>query len=132
MVQVDIASDPTSLLPFADRLIDAISQQTSAAFNGLDMDAPTTTLRLCKHLMQTLSGFFDHKTLGEAVSAEALAVLMAELAGRLLDTAGQPAAGAVGSLSKVLNMVLIRIFHHADQNACFAFVHSSMALYDTC
>lgn len=129
MVQVDIASDPTSLLPFADRLIDAISQQTQAAFNGLDSNTPTSTLRLCKHLMQTLSGFFDHKSLGEAVSSDALTVLLAELAGRLLDTADQPTTGAVGSLSKVLNMVMIRIFHHADQNACFTFVYPGPTPY---
>jgi cytoskeleton-associated protein 5 len=127
-IQMEISSDPTSLIPEADHLIEVIVHQMSIAFANLDRNTPQVTLRLCKHLMQSLSAFFDHKALGQAVSPAALTLLLAELTGRLLDTADKPETEAISSLSKVLNMVLIRIFHHSDQSACFRYVPSSYAL----
>lgn len=122
LVQADITTDPDSLLAHADQLVDTICQQIPAAFDGLDGNTSQSVLRLCKHLLQTLAGFFDNRTLAEAVSAEVLTVVLAELAGRLIDTSENQASEAVASLSKVLNMVLIRIFHYTDQGACFTYV----------
>lgn len=118
-VQQLIATRPESLLRNADELIEALVRKMSVAFSGLDSDTSLPLLRLCKHIMQTLSHFFDNKSLGQSVSSDALTILLAELAGRLLDTAENQASKAIASLSKVLNMVLIRIFHHANQTACF-------------
>ena len=103
----------------ADQLTEAVSMQMRLAFDGLDASTSQAVLRLCKHLMQTLSTFFDHKQLASAVSRDALGRLLEELTRRLLETADNPASESIMSLSKVLNMVLIRIFHHADQSACF-------------
>jgi cytoskeleton-associated protein 5 len=47
---------------------------------------------------------------------------LGELTHRLLDTADSSAGDAVSNISKVLNMVLIRIFHHSEQSSCFGFV----------
>lgn len=105
-------------MPEADQLIDVISLQMQVAFAGLERDTPPAVLRLCKHLMQTLSSFFDRKALGQSVSPDVLKTLLSELTGRLLDSAENPASEEIASLSKVLNMVLIRIFHSSDQSAC--------------
>lgn len=118
-VQVVIASSPESLVSYADDLIESITAKMALGFSDLGRSTPQVKLRLCKHLMQALSTFFDHRTLGQAVSTPVLTDLLAELTGRLLDTAENPETEAISSLSKVLNMVLIRIFHHADANACF-------------
>jgi cytoskeleton-associated protein 5 len=129
-VQVEIAAHPESLVAEADNLIDAVTLKMELGFTDLNRQSSQATLRLCKHLMQTLSSFFDHRTLGQAVSTESLTALLAELTGRLLDTAENPASDAITSLSKVLNMVLIRIFHHADQSACFRLACVSLAPRD--
>ncbi|SGZ22076.1 BQ5605_C022g09426 [Microbotryum silenes-dioicae] len=117
-VQTEIATNYDALLPQADALIDAITLQMALGFEDLHKDSSHAKLRLCKHLMQTLSSFFDHRTLGQAISTPALTSLLAELTGRLLDTADSSGSDAIASLSKVLNMVLIRIFHHSDQTVC--------------
>jgi cytoskeleton-associated protein 5 len=119
VVQRQITEDTANLAGQADPLISAITMQMASAFEGLDADTPQATLRLCKHLMQTLSGFFDQKTLSLAVSREALIGLLAELTKRLLETAASEASEAISSLSKVLNMVLIRIFHNANRASTF-------------
>ena len=118
-LQVVIASSPESLVPHADFLVETITAKMGLGFSDLNRQTAQVQLRLCKHLMQTLSSFFDHRTLGQGVTTPVLTDLLAELTGRLLDTAENPASEAISSLSKVLNMVLIRIFHHADANACF-------------
>lgn len=121
-IQSDISQQPETLLADADQLIDALTRQIPVAFDHLDADSPQPVLRLCKHLMSTLSLFFDHKTLGQAVSVDTLSPLLAELTSRLLQTADNTTSESIASLSKVLNMVLIRIFHHADQSVCFGCV----------
>lgn len=118
-IQVVIASSPESLVPYANDLVENITAKMGLGFSDLNQRTSHVKLRLCKHLMQALSSFFDHRTLGQAVSTPVLTDLLAELTGRLLDTAENPETEAISSLSKVLNMVLIRIFHHADSNACF-------------
>jgi cytoskeleton-associated protein 5 len=118
-IQKDIANRPASLMITADALIHAIVEQMQRAFSDLRPSTEASTLRLCKHLMQTLSAYFDEAHLSKATSQEALVELLAELARRLLETADCAGSEAIGSLSKVLNMVLIRIFHNADKNACF-------------
>ncbi|GAA6054178.1 hypothetical protein JCM3770_002818 [Rhodotorula araucariae] len=102
-----------------DALIDAITARMELGFTNLGADTPPAQLRLCKHLMQTLSAFFDKRTLSQQVSRLPLTGLLADLTGRLLDTADNPVSEPIQSLSKVLNMVLIRVFHNADQNVCF-------------
>lgn len=119
VVQRQISDDTATLAAQADQLMAALTMQMSSAFEGLHADTPQATLRLCKHLMQTLSGFFDQKTLSLAVSREALIGLLAELTKRLLETAASEASEAISSLSKVLNMVLIRIFHNATRSSTF-------------
>lgn len=118
-VQKAIVDDRQSLVSQASALINAISAQMTFAFDGLNESTPQPTLRLCKHLMQTLSGFFDQQELSLAVPKATLAVLLEELTKRLLETADSGASDAIVSLSKVLNMVLIRIFHNSDNSACF-------------
>lgn len=118
-LQKSIASNPESLEAHASSLVDAVSGQMAFAFEGLNEDTPQNTLRLCKHLMQTLSAFFDQRSLSLAVPKATLATLLAELTKRLLETAASAASEAIVSLSKVLNMVLIRIFHNSDNSACF-------------
>ena len=118
-VQRRVTESPDELAMQADALMEALSAQMASAFEGLDAQTPQSTLRLCKHLMQTLSGFFDQKTLSLAVSKDSLIVLLGELTKRLLETAASEASEAITSLSKVLNMVLIRIFHNADRSSTF-------------
>lgn len=118
-VQKTIIENSEALITQATPLISAMSAQMTFAFEGLDQNTPQPTLRLCKHLMQTLSGFFDHRNLSLAVSKAALATLLGELTKRLLETADSGASDAIVSLSKVLNMVLIRIFHNSDNSSCF-------------
>lgn len=118
-VQRQITDDTATLAAQADQLMAAMTMQMGSAFEGLHADTPQAILRLCKHLMQTLSGFFDQKTLSLAVSREALIGLLAELTKRLLETAASEASEAISSLSKVLNMVLIRIFHNATRASTF-------------
>lgn len=127
-LQAKIIGTPEALVPEADHLIEVIVEQMSVAFSDIGRNTPQSKLRLCKHLMQTLSAFFEHKVLGHAVSAEFLTLLLAELTGRLLDTSESTESEAISSLSKVLNMVLIRIFHHADQTAVFRCVFSVLFL----
>ncbi|KAK4053177.1 hypothetical protein OIV83_001912 [Microbotryomycetes sp. JL201] len=119
-VQALIARSPDALESFADATIDAVLAQMPAGFDSLTKTTPQSQLRLCKHLMQSLSAFFDHRTLGQAVSPAVLKDLLADLTARLLDTAERPESEAISSLSKVLNMVLIRIFHHANANSVFS------------
>ncbi|KAM0755289.1 ARM repeat-containing protein [Meredithblackwellia eburnea MCA 4105] len=114
-VQAEIAGQPSQLIPEADSLMNAITNQMNIAFTGLNADSPSSVLRLAKHLMQTLTAFFDQKALAEAVSTHELTSLLGDLTGRLLDTAENPSSEAISSISKVLNMLLIRIFHNADQ-----------------
>ena len=121
-VQRQVTDSPEALAVQADALMEALSAQMASAFEGLDAETPQSTLRLCKHLMQTLSGFFDQKTLSLAVSKDSLIVLLGELTKRLLETAASEASEAITSLSKVLNMVLIRIFHNADRSSTFGYV----------
>ncbi|KAI5480254.1 microtubule associated protein [Pseudohyphozyma bogoriensis] len=123
-IQREIAAQPDFVGDSADALMYALTRQMSVAFTGLDGSSPPPVLRLCKHIMTTLTSFYDHKTLGKLVSTEALTTLLAELTGRLLDTADCSDTEAISSLSKVLNMVLIRIFHHAEQTACFSALFS--------
>lgn len=119
IVQSDIAHRPESLIGNADALIDAIATQMRITFENLDASTPPLTLRLCKHLMQTLSTFFDQIQLATSVSKDALVAILAQLTQRLQETADNPVSEHITSLSKVLNMVLIRIFHNADRSACF-------------
>jgi cytoskeleton-associated protein 5 len=118
-VQNDIANDPQRIAASSDELIRVICISSSKAFHHLDADTPQTTLRLCKHLMQTLSNFFDQKLLSVTVSREVLVLLLGELTQRLLETSSNAASDAITSLSKVLNMILIRIFHNTERSSCF-------------
>ncbi|OAV98650.1 hypothetical protein, variant [Puccinia triticina 1-1 BBBD Race 1] len=106
-IQADIAEQPDTLISTADAIVDVISTQMKIAFENLDVSTPPMKLRLCKHLMQTLSTLFDR--IG----------ILAQLTQRLQETADNPSSEHITSLSKVLNMVLIRIFHNADRSACF-------------
>jgi cytoskeleton-associated protein 5 len=119
VVQRRIAEDTQALIEQADALMEALTAQMAFAFQGLDKGTSQETLRLCKHLMQTLSSFFDQKALSLAVSKASLVKLLGELTKRLLETADSGASEAIVSLSKVLNMVLIRIFHNSDNSSCF-------------
>ncbi|KAG0145811.1 hypothetical protein CROQUDRAFT_658187 [Cronartium quercuum f. sp. fusiforme G11] len=127
-VQNDIANRPDSLIASADGLIDAIATQMRITFENLDAQTPPLTLRLCKHLMQTLSTFFDQTQLATAVSKDALISVLAQLTQRLQETADNPVSDHITSLSKVLNMVLIRIFHNADRSACFGALFTVLKL----
>ena len=119
LISREITKNSEHVLLQADTLIDALTAKMELGFTNLSADTPPAQLRLCKHLMQTLSAFFDKRTLSQQVSRMPLTGLLADLTGRLLDTADNPASEPIQSLSKVLNMVLIRIFHHSDQNVCF-------------
>ncbi|GAA5947554.1 hypothetical protein JCM3765_001726 [Sporobolomyces pararoseus] len=119
LVTREITKNSEHVLLQADSLIDALTNKMELGFTDLSADTSPAQLRLCKHLMQTLSAFFDKRTLSQQVSRMPLTGLLADLTGRLLDTADNPASEPIQSLSKVLNMVLIRIFHHSDQNVCF-------------
>lgn len=119
LISREITKNSEHVLLQADSLIDALTAKMELGFTNLSADTPPAQLRLCKHLMQTLSAFFDKRTLSQQVSRMPLTGLLADLTGRLLDTADNPASEPIQSLSKVLNMVLIRIFHHSDQNVCF-------------
>lgn len=121
-VQTEVSQRPDSLVSSADALVDAISTQMSIAFDGLSAATPQSTLRLCKHLMQTLSLFFDRPQLATAVSKDSLVRLLGQLTQRLQETANNSASDGITSLSKVLNMVLIRIFHNSERSACFGCV----------
>ncbi|BGO97975.1 Protein STU2 [Rhodotorula toruloides] len=115
----EITSNAENVLLHADALIDAATAKMELGFTSLSAATSPAQLRLCKHLMQVLSAFFDKRTLSQQVSRLPLTGLLADLTGRLLDTADNPVSEPIQSLSKVLNMVLIRIFHNADQNVCF-------------
>ncbi|GAA5893605.1 hypothetical protein JCM5296_002476 [Sporobolomyces johnsonii] len=119
LVTREITKNSEHVLLHADALVDAITAKMELGFTDLHAETSPAQLRLCKHLMQTLSAFFDKRTLSQQVSRMPLTGLLADLTGRLLDTADNPASEPIQSLSKVLNMVLIRIFHHSDQNVCF-------------
>ncbi|GAA5971652.1 hypothetical protein JCM11641_000672 [Rhodosporidiobolus odoratus] len=119
LVTREITKNSEHVLLHADQLIDAITARMELGFTNLGAGTAPAQLRLCKHLMQTLSAFFDKRTLSQQVSRLPLTGLLADLTGRLLDTADNPASEPIQSLSKVLNMVLIRIFHNSDQNVCF-------------
>ncbi|GAA5904142.1 Stu2p [Sporobolomyces salmoneus] len=119
LVTREITKNSEHVLLHADTLIDALTNKMELGFTDLSADTSPAQLRLCKHLMQTLSAFFDKRTLSQQVSRMPLTGLLADLTGRLLDTADNTASEPIQSLSKVLNMVLIRIFHHSDQNVCF-------------
>lgn len=118
-VQDDISHRPEKLVPKADQVLAAVTRAVGRSFEKLDAETPQTTLRLCKHLMQTLSAFFDQQELSQAASKDALVDLLQELTLRLLQTSENPASEAITSLSKVLNMILIRIFHNAKRSHCF-------------
>ncbi|GAA6034227.1 hypothetical protein JCM8097_003793 [Rhodosporidiobolus ruineniae] len=119
LITREITKNGEHVLLHADRLIDAITARMELGFTNLAAETSPAQLRVCKHLMQTLSAFFDKRTLSQQVSRLPLTGLLADLTGRLLDTADNPASEPIQSLSKVLNMVLIRIFHNSDQNVCF-------------
>ncbi|GAA5878237.1 hypothetical protein JCM16303_002695 [Sporobolomyces ruberrimus] len=119
LITREVTKNSEHVLLQADSLIDALTNKMELGFTDLSADTSPAQLRLCKHLMQTLSAFFDKRTLSQQVSRMPLTGLLADLTGRLLDTADNPASEPIQSLSKVLNMVLIRIFHHSDQNVCF-------------
>ena len=118
-LQRAIANQPTELLQLSDDIVTAISTQMHQGFGHLDAATPQNQLRLCKHLVQSLTAFFDNVTLGRAVSRDVLIMLMAELTQRLLETANTAGSEAMVSLGKVFNMVLIRIFHNSDRSASF-------------
>ncbi|BGP46329.1 hypothetical protein JCM10450v2_002171 [Rhodotorula kratochvilovae] len=119
LISREISKNTEHVLLHVDALIDAVTARMELGFTNLGADTPPAQLRLCKHLMQTLSAFFDKRTLSQQVSRLPLTGLLADLTGRLLDTADNPVSEPIQSLSKVLNMVLIRVFHNADQNVCF-------------
>lgn len=100
-VQKDIDRRASEVMPMADDLVGAVTLQMRTAFDGLDPSSSSSTLRLCKHLMQTLSAFFDNRALAKEVSRDALVSLLAELTRRLLETADNTASEAIVSLSKV-------------------------------
>lgn len=118
-LQKAISEQPNELISLADDIITALSSQMRYGFDGLETVGNSSGIRLCKHLMQTLSGFFDNPALGRAVSRDHLVTLLAELTRRLLETSSIDPSEAIASLGKVLNMILIRIFHNSDQSACF-------------
>ncbi|GAA5860693.1 hypothetical protein JCM8547_005503 [Rhodosporidiobolus lusitaniae] len=119
LITREVTKNSEHVLLHADQLINAITAQMALGFSDLTAETSPAQLRLCKHLMQALSAFFDKRTLSQQVSRLPLTGLLADLTGRLLDTADNPASEPIQSLSKVLNMVLIRIFHNSDQNVCF-------------
>ena len=119
LVTREITKNTEQVLPHVDALIDAVTARMELGFAGLTRETSPAQLRLCKHLMQVLSALFDKRVLAQQVSRLPLTGLLADLTGRLLDTADNPVSEPIQSLSKVLNMVLIRIFHNADQNVCF-------------
>lgn len=115
----EITKSPDQVLLHVDALVDAVTARMELGFAGLTAETSPAQLRLCKHLMQVLSALFDKRILAQQVGRLPLTGLLADLTGRLLDTADNPVSEPIQSLSKVLNMVLIRIFHNADQNVCF-------------
>lgn len=108
-VQKDIDNRANEIMPMADDLVRAVSLQMRTAFDGLDPSTSSATLRLCKHLMQTLSAFFDNRALAKQVSKDALVGLLAELTRRLLETADNATSEAITSLSKVSEPSLLLI-----------------------
>ncbi|BGP14170.1 hypothetical protein JCM10213_002469 [Rhodosporidiobolus nylandii] len=119
LITREITKNSEHVEAYSDQLIDALTARMELGFTNLTAETSPSQLRLCKHLMQTLSAFFDKRTLSAQVSRLPLTGLLADLTGRLLDTADNPASEPIQSLSKVLNMVLIRVFHNSDQNVCF-------------
>ena len=114
VVQRLLDQAPSDLLLVVDDIVDAITMQMRVAFSDLAANTPAAILRLCKHLMQTLSAFFDNATLGRAVSQTALVGLLAELTRRLLETADDTSSEAILSLSKVRCLILSCVCHCAD------------------
>ncbi|GAA5872661.1 hypothetical protein JCM3774_001877 [Rhodotorula dairenensis] len=119
LVTREITKSPDQVLLHVDALVDAVTARMELGFAGLTAETSPAQLRLCKHIMQVLSALFDKRILAQQVGRLPLTGLLADLTGRLLDTADNPVSEPIQSLSKVLNMVLIRIFHNADQNVCF-------------
>ncbi|GAA5933192.1 hypothetical protein JCM3775_002563 [Rhodotorula graminis] len=119
LVLREITKNTEHVLLHVDALIDAVTARLELGFTNLTAATPPAQLRLCKHLMSTLTALFDKRTLSQQVSRLPLTGLLADLMGRLLDTADNPVSEPIQSLSKVLNMLLIRVFHNADQNVCF-------------
>lgn len=100
-VQRDIDHRASEIMPMADDLVRAVTLQMKTAFDGIDPSISSANLRLCKHLMQTLSNFFENRSLAREVSKEALVGVIAELTRRLLETADNPDSEAIVSLGKV-------------------------------
>lgn len=119
-VQRDISEQADYLVDHASELVDSVTAVIRLAFRGIGARTGDDVLRQCKHLMQTLSSFFDLRKYSLAVGRDALRQLLEELTRCLVDTAEKAAeSDAVASLSKVLNMILIRIFHNAQRNHCY-------------
>jgi cytoskeleton-associated protein 5 len=121
-VQEEIRAHPEGLLAQVDQLVDSITAQMDFAFGDLDVGTSHSTLRLCKHIMTTLSNLFDQRELAREVSRGALVDLLGELTHRLLDTADSSAGDTISNISRFLNTILIRIFHHSEQSSCFGCV----------
>ena len=110
------------VIEHADAMIEAVTMQMRASFNRLGPTTPSAAMRLCRHLLHTLSTLFDERNLAQAISRSALVQLLSELTRRLLETAEVTTYEPVVNLSRALNMVLIRIFHNSARTACFGCV----------
>ena len=119
-IQQDLASDTSKLAGHIDEVITTLTQSIKTAFGQLSADSSQELLRLCKHQMQTLSSLYDRRELSVQTSKPVLAALLQELTYCLVDTAENATqSDAIASLSKVLNMILIRIFHNASRTLCY-------------
>lgn len=125
-----ITSNSATVVAHVDAVVEAVAVQMRTAFDRLGPTTPSATMRLCRHLLHTLSTLFDERRLGQAVSRAALIHLLGELTRRLLETAEITTYEPVLNLSRALNMVLIRIFHNSARTACFGCAMARIALFD--
>ncbi|KAL1917720.1 uncharacterized protein VTP21DRAFT_3554 [Calcarisporiella thermophila] len=110
-------SNPHQVLPYAEPVLDRITNQVRFAFTQLDPTRPSIT-RLAKHLVNALVLFFSSKELVLALSEEDLQNVLLELAQRVLDKKRLSQLDCGNQLMKALNVTLVKVLDKSDKNKC--------------
>jgi cytoskeleton-associated protein 5 len=115
-----LASSSTSLGPYVDDIVSAVTVQIRLSFLAADIGDQNISL-LCKHLVNLLVQMFSDSDLSALIMREPLFQCVKELLNRLLDTKLARIENGV-QLTKALNVLMVRILENCDRNSTFRFV----------
>ncbi|KAI9333804.1 armadillo-type protein [Obelidium mucronatum] len=102
---------------YINEIVSAVTLQIRIAFGAADVSS-AGTMRLCKHLVNTLVQIYSNPQIAKSIQRVSLHQCVQELLNRLLDPSLQNMDQGP-QLAKALNVLMVRVLDNTDRNLSF-------------